>query len=147
MPLDVAAIRAGLADRLRTIAGLRVSEYEPDTVNTPHAWVTLSDPFMPEPHEAFKDGLAQVEFTVRIAVSDGAGFARAQAALDGFVSSGTGMASSVIDAVMGDQTLGGALPGHSCRVVEVSGIRQLELAGGVSYVGIEIPIRAYCPRT
>lgn len=147
MAVDLAAIRQGLADVIQSETGLRMSAYEPAVPNTPCGWVTTGNPFMSEPHEAFKDGLCEIQLSVRVVGGEAAGIERAQAALDQYMGSGTGQTQSVLDAIYSDTSFGGAISAGNVRVIEVGGVQQVELLGGILMVGFDIPLRIYVPRT
>lgn len=147
MAFDVTAIRKGLDDVLASIPDLRHSAYQPDTVNPPHAWVHTGEPFLSY-DEAFAKGQVKASFEIRVALSTAGGWKQAQALLDTFLSSGTGQASSVIDAVAATRTVDGALGGvcDDARVWASSGVQEIE-AGALSYLGATLYVTVLCPRT
>lgn len=147
MAFDPSAIRLGLAEVITQATGLRMDAWEPDQLNVPCGYVMAADPFLVEPDEAFSGGLCQVEVIVRIVGSEAAGVARGLKALDPYLASGAGMDQSVIDAIYGDTTLGGRIPGGALKIIEVGAPRQVDTLGGVVYIGADIPVRIYVPRT
>lgn len=128
---SITDIREGLAERLRTISGLRVMSTEPDSVNPPSAAVGLQTVTF---DRAFGRGHDELEFVVRLYASradDRAG----QRKLDSYIA-GSG-ASSVKAAIEGDLTLDGAA--IQCRVTGVDNYGVYEV-GGTPYYGAEFAV-------
>jgi len=147
MALNVAAVRAGLAFVINAGTGLPMSAWEVDSVSPPCGFVAAGDPFMPEPFEAMRDGLCQIELIVRVIGGQPGSFSAGVQALDQYMGSGTGQTKSVLDAIYDDTTLNGAIPAGNIRAVEVSGIRSIEMSDARVYVGFEIPVRIFITRT
>ena len=100
--MDLAEIRAGLADRLATIAGLRCYAYQPDTFATPCAIVLA-----PAAAQYITDFDGTVELSIPIVVLVQRVDSRsADAEISTYLAS-TG-ATSIKAAIDGDPTLGGA---------------------------------------
>lgn len=96
----IADVATGLAGRVDNIVGLHTYSSQPDTIQSPAAWVTEESG--PE-QVAFGDCWA-VDFSVTVAVQV-ADLTRAQAQIRPYRSA-TG-SSSIIAAILGDETLGG----------------------------------------
>jgi hypothetical protein len=113
MAFDVAAIRDGVKTRLATITGLRCYDTIPDRdIVVPAAVV---QPSAIRYQEAFKGGL--VEARMRITIITSAGTDRVgQDQLDAYLSAGTGMTKSIVDALEGDKTLNGSADSSGIEV-------------------------------
>lgn len=133
---SVSAIRDGLAARLATIDGLRVSDVVPGQVPVPAAII--------KPGARGKDAITfdrtfgrgsdELTFSVMVLVST-ASDRTAQDALDAYLA-GEG-ASSVKAAIEGDETLGGLV-----SFAHVVSVREYGLVdyNGVSYLGADFTI-------
>lgn len=125
--MSIAGVRAGLADALSAIPGLRVSAYFPDSIEPPMAIV---DTYRVTFDSAMNRGMDQIEFEVIIAVRRTSERA-AQQALDAYV-------PLVKAAIENDETLGGA-----CMSLHVTAAeRQSSLAVGEStYLAASFAVR------
>lgn len=101
MPATVSQVAEGIKTRLSTINGLRTFSFQPEQLNPPIAFPSLSSIIY---HKAFGGGNVQMVFIIRVVV--GRYLDRtAHALLDDFLSfSG---AKSIRAALEGDTTLGG----------------------------------------
>jgi hypothetical protein len=99
--MDVEAVRQGIMVRLRTIPGLRVSEWIGADMSPPSAAVTLDSIEYGYTKARGKD---RAEYAVWVVVADHTSRA-AEPALAAFCSSSG--ASSIVAAIHGDPTLGG----------------------------------------
>lgn len=108
---SVTDIRDGLAARLTTIPGLRVTAWAPDRISAPAASV---EPTGITFDESFGRGHDELRFTVRLYASR-ADDRSGQARLDAYLT-GAGP-TSVKAAIEADRSLGGSA--ITCRVVEV----------------------------
>lgn len=126
-------VATGLGDRLRTIEGLRVTDYIPDAPNSPAAWPMLSSL---DPHRAMARGLEQATFDVVIAIAAGRGMDRTRhEQMNGYLS--TSGATSVLLAVEGDRTLAGVV---SDLVVRPYGIEGYQDIAGSSFLIARWPV-------
>jgi hypothetical protein len=104
MSASVSAISEGLKVRLATINGVRAFSYQPPQLNPPMAYPVLNSATY---HQTMGMGGSVTSFDFTIFVIVGRWVDRtAHAALDGFLSP-TG-SSSIMAALEGDKTLGGA---------------------------------------
>lgn len=129
-------IREGLATNLRTIAGLRVSEWVIGDINPPAAVIVPGDPSRKNVYAINYDctmgrGSDDYIFTVLLMVGNKVERA-SQEALDEYLA-GAG-AKSVKAAIESEPTLGGA-----AHFVNVTGVRDYGIVeyGGQKYVGAE----------
>lgn len=95
--MSIATIRAGLATRLATISGLRVSAYFPDAILPP---MGIVDTYRVDFDSAFNRGSDEIIFDVLVVVHRQSE-RTAQEAIDTYV-------PLVKAAIQGDTTLGGA---------------------------------------
>lgn len=125
----IGQIVAAVETRLKTISGLRTSQYVPDAVNPPQAVVDFSGDI--NYHETFVHGKQRLELTVIILVSrvvDRVG----NAALAAYAStSGT---NSIHTAIEGDATLGSLV--DDCTVGTFRRLGQEEIDGLGFYGGV-----------
>lgn len=133
--MNLAAIRQGLATRIKTISGLDAVPRVYDSVVPPVAVVAnvggnYDDDF---------DGDGTVNLKVLLLVSRASDSADAQQALDEYLNP-TG-AKSVKAKVDADPTLGGAC--DSARVVGWETETGFYTVGGVDYAGVELNIEVY----
>lgn len=106
--MNVATIRDGLKARVALVTSLR---HTYDTVPNgevvvPAAVVVPDDDFVSYA-ETIGAGIVTLRFRVTLLASMGSD-RTAQDRLDAYLSTGTGVTSSVVDALIGDRTLGGA---------------------------------------
>jgi len=127
-------IRAGLATRLATISGLRVSAEQPDNPNPPLA-VIIPDGTRYD--DTFGRGMDTTTFRIILIVSRVAE-KQAQKNLDAYCAT-TG-AKSIKTAIEGDKTLGGSV--FDCRVTEMRNYGQIPV-GDVTYLGCEFVVLTY----
>jgi hypothetical protein len=140
--MDLAAIRDGLADAIRTLPGVTVYKTPPTSVNPPAVVIHSGEPLV-EYHTANARGLATVRLNVSVLVSR-ADDTRAVQALDGYLSSGTGSDRSLIDAIEADRTLGGAV--DSLAVESASG-PFANTDGGSNLAASTLELAIYARRT
>jgi len=130
--VNLASLRAGLATRLATIAGLRTYETIPDNWAPPAAIVGMPSLI------AFDYTLARsndrVVFPVRILVAK-ATDRSAQERLENYL--GSSGSTSVKQAIEADRTLGGAA--NLTRVLSAQGLGIYDIQG-VPYLGAEFTV-------
>jgi hypothetical protein len=131
---SITDLRAGLATRLGTIAGLRTTTETPDTISPPIAIVNVTNVMF---DKSFARGLDEYNFLITLVVGR-VGERSAQRLLDSYVSS-TG-ASSVKLAVELDKTLGG-----NCDTLRVSDMRNYGsiVIGEITYLAAEFNVVIY----
>jgi hypothetical protein len=120
--MSITAVMDGLEVRLKTIAGLRVSDVKPGQINPPQAVIGVPD--IPEFYAAMKRGTTLINPTITVLTSatvDRIG----QRALAGYADPSGDL--SIVAAIMADPTLGGA-----CDDCIVSSFRPL----GIDEVGV-----------
>lgn len=103
---NIADIRAGLRDRLATIAGLHVYTEWPDTV-TPPAVLIKAVGAQHEQTFGLGDAITEMQIELQMALATKGGLANAQKAIELYLSN-TG-ASTIREAITGDRTLGGVV--------------------------------------
>jgi hypothetical protein len=131
---SLTALRAGIATRLATIAGLRAHEDVPDVVTPPAVTVRPAPETFITFDTTFARGSDDFTFIVTLFVSrssDRAG----QAALDAYLA-GSG-AQSIKAAIEGDETLGGIA--NWCHVAEARNYGPFAY-GGEQFFGCEFLI-------
>lgn len=134
------AVMEGLAVRLRTIEGLRVTPYMPDQINPPHAVVRV--PEVTNYHLTMGRGAVDLNVVVNLFVS-GVDDRTGQNALGEYAQPGGD--KSVLVAIESDKRLGGAV--SDCVV---TGFRPFdrqqvpENGGAICYVG-EFTLRVIAP--
>lgn len=142
MAFDLAAIRDGVKTSLQAIEGLRVY----DTIPTADLAVPAAvvQPVRIRYQEAFKGGL--VEAHMRITLLVGGDDRAAQNALDGYLSAGTGMTLSIVDAIEADKTLNGSADSSAVLVDHDIDYGRAEVAGA-AYWKADIEIRVLRARS
>lgn len=118
--VTVTDLRNGLATRLGTITGLRVSAVIPDQINPPLAIVALDGITF---DRAFHRGMDEYRFLITVVVGRAAERS-AQNRLDAYLAP-TG-AGSVKTAIEGDTSLGGIA--QTLRVTEMTGLATVSQA-------------------
>ncbi|HEX6969858.1 MAG TPA: hypothetical protein VF174_13760 [Micromonosporaceae bacterium] len=128
---SVSAIRDGLKTRLKTIAGLRVSDTVPGQVNPPAAVIAPDSISFDSTMARGSDDFVFIVYLIVGTAVDRIG----QDKLDGYLA-GSG-ASSVKAAIEADESLGGV-----ANFARVSGVRQYGLIeyAGVQYIGAEFVV-------
>lgn len=121
MPLDVHAVREGIADALATISGLSTYFYVPDDVHPPAAVVHFPEQI--EYQGAMGGALARMQIPVEVLVA-GNHPESAGIALDALASR-----SGIHSAINDDRTLGGAA--QSAIVVDASDFRPVTVNGAL----------------
>ncbi len=124
----VSDVMEGVAERLRTITGLRVSFFTPDQVNPPHAAVGM--PEVTNYHSTMGRGLCEMTLAVVLFVP-GVDDRTGQAALGAYASAGG--ERSVVTAIEADKRLGGAA--SSCVVTGFRPFGRQDINGAQLYVG------------
>lgn len=134
MPATVSQVAAGLAERLTTISGLRVSTYQPEQLNPPFAYPQINSVNY---HRAFGGGDVVMDWTIHVVVGRWTD-RTAHGLLDDFLSySGAKSVRSVIE---GDTTLGGV-----CQTLIVrsgADITSLD-AGGAEFLQIQLQVEVH----
>jgi hypothetical protein len=129
---SITDLRNGLAANLSTVTGLRTTATIPEQVNPPMAVVSFD---RVQYHQAYKNGLANYEFSVQLIVSR-VDERNAQRFLDAYCST-TG-ASSVLLAIESDKTLGGKA--FDCFVSEMSSYGSINI-GDNTYLAAEFQVQ------
>lgn len=101
MPATVSQVAEGIRVRLATITGLRTFNYQPEQLNPPVAFPSLSQV---QYHQAFRGGDVVMNWNVHVVVGRWSD-SRAHKLLDDFLSYDG--SKSVRAALEGDKTLGG----------------------------------------
>lgn len=135
---DVAAVRAGLRDRLATITSLNVNRSPLDAINPPTAIVGEIKVVF---DKTFGRGTDELEAKVRVYASR-ADVDAGIDLLDGFLD-GSGP-TSVKAAIEADRTLGGSA--DTLRVEEADAYGAYDV-GGTTYLGVEFTIRIWTKGT
>jgi hypothetical protein len=131
---SISELRAGIKTNLATIAGLRVSDYQPDNINPP---VAIVFPVSLNFDETFHRGMQTYTFAVQVIVgrvSERTG----QSTMDSYCSS-TGT-NSVKLAIESDKTLAGKA--FDLRVTDMRNYGEL-LVGEVNYLSAEFVVLCY----
>jgi len=131
--MSIGIIRTGLETRLATITGLRAENVWPDTIKTPAAIVR---PVRGTVHTTFARR-SSIFFEILIVVQEST-LARAQDKIDGYLAI-TG-ANSVLAAIEGDETLGGAA--EDCNVTGWRDYGPMTI-GDVQYFGVVFDVEVY----
>ena len=146
--MNLTSIREALAAAVDTVPNLQVSAFPLDQIpvgNTPVAVIIPGAGSYVDYNQASNKGLATVTFTVIVYVQYAAP-KYSFAAMEAFISSGTGMTSSIVDAVMdGDRTLGGVC--SDLVFDRVSNIIVATNTDGVRYLTAELDVRVLAART
>lgn len=133
--MSIVGIRDGLNTRLATISGLKVYHEAPEAIASTPAITVL--PSAGDYYTAMGSGLAHV-FTLTVLVSLSQGHQRAQAELDKYLARSG--ADSILAAIEGDPTLGGA-----CDTLKVT--RYYDYGGhdyaGQRFLGARIEVEVY----
>jgi len=130
----VSGIRSGLATRLATIAGLRVSATIPDQPNPPQAVVSLDSV---DYDKAFNRGHDEYRWTLTLIIGR-VSERTAQDRMDYFLApSGS---SSIKTAIEGDPSLGGSAT--AVRVTSVTGIQSVTV-GDITYLAASLAVLVY----
>lgn len=127
MAPTIEQVMLGIESRLATIAGLRVTEYVPDQVNPPQAFVGV--PAVTEYRSTYGRGYFTMEPTVTVLVSKNLD-KQGQLKLASYANV-TG-ASSIVAAIEADRTLGGMV--DECWVLSFRPLG-LEEVGAIGYYG------------
>ncbi len=131
MPATVSQVMTGVKNRLATITGLRVFDFQPDNINPPSAFPQIDSV---EYHGAFGGGDVRFNMTV-VTIVGRVSDRTAQSSLDTYLSySGAG---SIRQAIEGDPTLGGVA--STLVVSQSANIRTLAI-GEAEYLSIEITL-------
>jgi hypothetical protein len=131
---SITELRAGIKTNLATINGLRVSDYQPDSINPP---VAIVFPVSLNYDETFHRGMQTYTFAVQVIVgrvSERTG----QSAIDSYCSS-TG-ANSIKLAIESDKTLAGKA--FDLRVTDMRNYGEL-IVGEVNYLSAEFVVLCY----
>jgi hypothetical protein len=133
--LNITDIRDGLEANLETITGLRGYSEIPDNPSIPAAIVNLDSVNY---HQAFKNGLIELNFTITVIVGRFSARSSQQKLNDFADNSGD---SSIRAAIESDRTLGGNA--FDCVVQTMSGISNIDLNDGNNYLATEFSVIAY----
>jgi hypothetical protein len=131
---SITELRAGIKTNLATINGLRVSDYQPDSINPP---VAIVFPVSLNYDETFHRGMQTYTFAVQVIVgrvSERTG----QSTIDSYCSS-TGT-NSIKLAIESDKTLAGKA--FDLRVTDMRNYGEL-LVGEVNYLSAEFVVLCY----
>jgi hypothetical protein len=131
---SITELRAGIKANLATINGLRVSDYQPDSINPP---VAIVFPVSLNYDETFHRGMQTYTFAVQVIVgrvSERTG----QSTIDSYCSS-TG-SNSIKLAIESDKTLSGKA--FDLRVTDMRNYGEL-LVGEVNYLSAEFVVLCY----
>ena len=131
--MSISLLRAGLANNLQTIKGLRVVETLPDLVNPPMAMIGLTKVAYNQQNQR-----SMAEYTFQVTVVLGRVSERtAQAALDVLVAPGSG---SIKYAIESDRTLGGNA--YEVFVPELSAYGAVSI-NGIDYLSAEFSVQVF----
>lgn len=134
MAATVSQVAAGLANRLATISGLRVTTYQPEQLNPPFAYPQINSV---DYHRAFAGGDVVMNWTIHVVVGRWVDRV-SHSLLDDFLSySGT---KSIRAAIEADQTLGGV-----CQTLIVrsgADITSLD-ANGAEFLQIQFQVEVH----
>ena len=133
--MNITDIRDGLEANLETITGLRGYSEIPENPSIPAAIVNLDSVNY---HQAFKNGLIELNFTVTVIVGRFSARSSQQKLNDFADNSGD---SSIRAAIESDRTLGGNA--FDCVVQTMSGISNIDLNDGNNYLATEFSVIAY----
>jgi len=131
---SITELRAGIKANLATINGLRVSDYQPDSINPP---VAIVFPVSLNYDETFHRGMQTYTFAVQVIVgrvSERTG----QSTIDSYCST-TG-SNSIKLAIESDKTLSGKA--FDLRVTDMRNYGEL-LVGEVNYLSAEFVVLCY----
>jgi hypothetical protein len=131
---SITELRAGIKTNLATINGLRVSDYQPDSINPP---VAIVFPVSLNYDETFHRGMQTYTFAVQVIVgrvSERTG----QSTIDSYCSS-TGT-NSIKLAIESDKTLAGKA--FDLRVTDMRNYGEL-IVGEVNYLSAEFLVLCY----
>jgi len=134
MPLDIQAIRDGLATNLGTITGLRTSANVPDNPNPPIAVVFLETV---EYDDAFRGGLTTLVFKVMVIVSR-ADDRTAQRKLNQYISPDG--ERSIKSAVESDRSLNGLV--QTLRLTDMTSLGST-IVSDQEYMAVEFSVAVY----
>ncbi len=143
MALDIGAIRSGLATRLATVSGLKVYRVAAGELSPPAAVVLPSGDDFLDYHRAMAKGLTRTSWRIVVATSKTLE-ASGQDLLDDYLSAGTGQSKSLIDAIEGDKTLGGAVDDTHVSVARAYGPVQWNET--LAYFGAELRVECFVGR-
>ena len=132
--MSISGMRAGLADNLKAIPGLRVAETIPDNPSPPIAIISLDSV---DYHGALNNGLNTYTFTVQVVVAS-MSERNAQARLDLYAEPLGNY--SVRQAIELERTLGGNC--YDCKVSGVPNVGSLLIAE-TNYLAAEFSVVAY----
>lgn len=127
-------LKKGLAERLRTVPGLRVSAQIPEQVNPPMAVVTRSAVSY---HGDMRGGLTEWTMQVQLLAGRMAD-QQAQRTIDGWLS--WDGAQSVRAAIEGDRTLGGVA--QTLIVTDAEALTSIQV-GDSEYLGVIFNVTVY----
>lgn len=131
---NLSDIKAGLADRLKAVPGLRVSAQIPEQVNPPMAVVTRAGVNY---HRDMSGGLT--EWTMQVQVLAGRmADQQAQRTIDGWLS--WDGRTSIRAAIEADKTLGGVA--QTCIVTDAEALTSIQL-GDSEYLGVIFNVTVY----
>lgn len=130
----VSGIRAGLATRLATISGLRVSATIPDQPNPPQAVISIDSV---DYDKAFNRGHDEYRWTVTLIIGR-VSERTAQDRMDTFLAP-TG-STSIKTAIEADQSLSGSAT--AVRVTGVTGIQSVTV-GDITYLAANLAVLVY----
>jgi hypothetical protein len=131
--VDLTGIRNALAQQITDKTGLRAEGQPRDSVVPPVALVLPGSPLVT--YGVTMDGSAAVSLAVLILVTDAPGAEMSQAMLDGYLGIGAGESGSVVEAILADPSLGGAV--NWCQPVTIGRYGRVQWAA-VDYFGASV---------
>lgn len=135
MSFDLNAVMDGLGVRLKTIAGLRVHDYPPDSVAVPAAIVDFPEGI--EYHPTYGVDSASAVFPVYVLVGQVSDRASRDAIAPYANPAGD---QAVLAAIEADPTLGGAAQSLQ---VQRSDFTKTLISGGVEYLAVRFDVEVY----
>lgn len=140
--MNLATIRDNLKTRLATVTGLRAYDTVPDQIAVPAAVVMPGETYV-EYQTAMGMATAEVRFDIMLVVARTSERA-AQNSLDAYLSSGTAISGSVIDALEGDRRLAGAVEDFHVESVGPPGPLDV---GQVTYLSTTVHVMCIADRS
>jgi len=129
----VSQVKTALAAKLATISGLRTYDRQPEVINPPFAWPSLTNI---EYHGAMGGGLITQTYTIGVIVGR-ASERSSETLLNTYLSYGSG---GVRYALENDPTLGGTV---EALIVESAGAISSIDGGDTTYLSVEFRVQVY----
>ena len=137
--LNLRAIREAIKAQLDAAGfdrSVTVYAYHPGSLTFPCIIVRPASDYVGYFTTFGENGLADVQFEIEIQTTGRV--IDAQMALDDWLSVGSGATSSLVDALMADVTLGGAV--QTCRLLSAGGYPDVELSDGPLSVRLPLEV-------